>query len=213
MARQTLGAQRLSSGRRPSGQSRLQRMVGRRRSLKGLQDRTARGIDSVEGMDVDGAMYFLGLLMRKDAAYLLHGLARPDVVAAYMKPDHLGPAEGVLKHQVLQLPIGVTAPATTAEESEADRNFSPPCIPLVEAGGSNDLAGRIVGYDQRPLGTDGTCPESAFEDITPIAERIWMLLPYERVCRCRIDGLEIFLPQRTESDRVANKRWYEVKAI
>src|SRR5690606_12088150 len=107
-----------------------------------------RTLDAEEGIGnglaIEGALADEGEL----AADLFHGAARADVVGADVEPHALGPAEGVVEHQLFHFAVVASSPVAALEEGITDGDFLLVRFPVVVARAADHAAVGAVDYHE-----------------------------------------------------------------
>src|SRR4051812_2288079 len=103
-----------------------------------------------------------------DAADLFHRPLRTPVQRTDEEHDGIDEAEGVTKHQVLQLPVVDATPVRSRQERPADLDLAPLFVIAEVARRSDDAAGGATDHREGAAGIHRALKETA-EDVFLIA--------------------------------------------
>src|ERR1051325_81287 len=142
------------------------------------------------------------------AANLFHRPLGTPVPRTDEEHDRVDEAEGVAKHQTLELAVVAATPVRSRQKRPADLDLAARLVIAEVARRSDDAAGGAIDHREGAARLHRALKE-ALEDLFLVSIRLRMQLPDARVGGDGIELIEVAGPQWPELEQRPRQRWLE----
>ena len=150
------------------------------------------------------------LPFQERAADLLDCPLRAQITFADDEHYSIGKSKGMLQHQLLQLPVILSAPELAREERPADFHFAGGRLQIPIARTADDASGFPLDDRECTFGFDGAGKELR-KDLAFVAIALRMLLPNPRIAGRGKQRIEVLWTKRPEFKQFTKQRRLKIK--